>query len=119
MTLFQAIAALFGLWMMYEIMIHGKKKLFSAFELGIWLSLWFVFILIALFPGLLLGIAHQLNFSRVFDLVVVVGFMVLSVTIFLSYFSQKEMKQKLTDLIEDMAIEDGKKQLPRQKASKK
>lgn len=115
MTLFQILAALFGLWMIYEIVVRSKKKVFTTVELGFWVSVWSLFVIIALFPGLLLGIAHTLKFSRVFDLVVVGVFMVLTITIILSYYAQKETKQRLDKLVEDLAI---KESLPQKHTTK-
>jgi len=119
MTLFQILAVLFALWMMYEVFIHSKKKIFTQFELAAWFSLWCFFIVIAVFPELLLGIAHKLFFSRVFDLLVVGTLMVLSILIFLSYFSHKENTLKLNRLITELALNDGKQQLTDKKVSKK
>lgn len=116
MTLFQLLALLFGLWMMYEISIHAKKRLLSPLELGFWLSLWSLFVVIAVFPSLLLGLSQQLRFSRVFDMLVVGAFMVLSIMIFVSYFAHKEMKLRLNQLVQELAIKEAKKNNPTKKA---
>lgn len=108
MTLFQVLAGLFGLWMMYEVFIYSKKKVISRAEVGLWLSLWFVFIVISLFPNLLLGISHTLKFARVFDLLIVASFIVLTTLIFLSYFAQRENTARLEKLIRELAIKEAK-----------
>lgn len=104
MSIFQTFALLFALMMMYVVNIHRKKAKLSSLEVSFWLSTWFVFIVIALFPHLLLGIAGILNFSRVFDLLVVVAFMVVSWLVFRSYLIQKENTQKIDDLVRKQAI---------------
>lgn len=118
MTLFQIFALLFGLWMIYEISIHAKKRLLSHLELGFWISLWSLFVVIAVFPGLLMGLSQQLRFSRVFDLIVVGAMTVLCVMIFVSYFAHKETQVKLNKLIQELAIKEAKKSNLRQKARK-
>lgn len=106
MTLFQLGAVLFGLWMIYEIFIFAKKKVLNSAEAGFWLSLWLMFIVIALFPNLLLGITQILRFSRVFDLLVVGALMILTLLIFMSYFTQKQVKQRVEYLIKQLAIKE-------------
>lgn len=108
MTIFQILAAVFALWMMYVVSIHGKKKTLSIVEVSLWITIWVFFIIIALFPNLLLGIAHTLRFGRVFDLLVVGALMILNVLVFASYFTQKESQRRLEDLIRQLAIKERK-----------
>lgn len=118
MTIFQTLATLFGLWMMYEISIHAKKKVLGGLELGFWMSLWLLFIVLALFPQLLIGITTTLRFSRVFDLLIVGSFIVLTVMIFISYFKQKEISYRLGHLVQQLAIKEAVKTTP-QKSKRK
>lgn len=108
MTIFQIAAAIFGLFMLYVVNIHHRKQRFSRVEQFFWLSLWSVFIVIALFPALLTGLTTTLKFSRVFDLLVVAALMVLTVLVISSYFIQRENSKKLEDLIREMAIKQKK-----------
>lgn len=104
MTMFQVIAVCFALFMMYVVSIHAKKKTLSAAETSWWISVWSVFIFIAVFPNTLLGLVHVLRFSRVFDLLLVCALMVLSLVVFLSYFKQKEAAQKLEAVVRSLAL---------------
>jgi len=104
MTIFQIIASLFAFFMIYVVSVHAKKKTLSFPETSFWYSLWVLFIVIALFPNLLLGITDTLKFARVFDLLVVMALMVLTVVIFLSYFAQKEAQRKLEEFVRADAI---------------
>ena len=61
---------------------------------------------IALFPDLLLGITGDLHFARVFDLLVVLALMVLTVVIFMNYFAQKELRKKLEKYVRQSAIDE-------------
>jgi len=108
MTIFQILAGIFAVSMMYVVSIHGKKKTLSQTEVISWLTLWVFFIVIALFPNLLLGIVHVLHFSRVFDLLVVLALMILTVLVFGSYFSHREIKNRIESLIRQLAIEERK-----------
>lgn len=108
MTIFQILAAVFALWMMYVVSIHGKKKTLSFTEVVWWFTIWVVFIIFAIFPDLLLGIAHTLRFGRVFDLLVVIALMILTVLVFASYYSQKESKHRIEKLVRQLAIEERK-----------
>ena len=109
MTIFQIISAFFALFMMYVVTIHGKKKNLNQVEVWAWSSVWIVFTIVALFPNLLLGITGLLNFSRVFDLLIVIAFMILSVVVFMSYFKVRSLEKKIEEIIRSEAITTGKK----------
>lgn len=109
MTIFQVISALFALFMMYVVTIHGKKRNLNQTEVWAWNSVWIGFVIIALFPNLLLGVTGLLNFARVFDLLIVIAFMILSVVVFMSYFTVKSLQKKLEEAIRREAIATGKK----------
>lgn len=109
MTMFQLLAALFGLFMFYIINIHRKKSQLNPLEVNFWYSIWSLFIIISLFPNLLLGISQQLNFTRVFDLLVVIGMMILTIVVIVNYFQQKENNLKLQKFVRQQAIEKGEK----------
>ena len=90
-------------FMMYIIRIHKRKSGLKKIEVGFWYSIWGLFIIIALFPDLLLGLTGILNFARVFDLLIVVAFMILSLMSFSTYLSQRETNKKIEKLIRSSA----------------
>ncbi len=104
MTIFQVLAVLFALFMMYVVSIHRNKQSLSPAETSFWWSTWMLFIVIAMFPNTLLGISDALSFTRVFDMLIVVALMVLSCVIFLNYFNHKEMTRKVENLVRAHAI---------------
>ena len=106
MTIFQIVALLFALFMIYVVSIHIKKQTLSVMETSFWCTTWIMFAIVALFPDLLLGIMGALRFARVFDLLLVIALMVLTVVIFMSYFAQKDMKRKLEDFVREQAIQE-------------
>jgi hypothetical protein len=109
MSIFQLGAVIFALVMLYVISIHDKKKIFSSIEASFWYSLWSFFIIISLFPDLLLGITGVLRFARVFDFLVVASFMITTVLLFYSYFQIKNIKNQLEKIVRDRAIKDAQK----------
>ena len=119
MTIFQIVAVLFALFMIYVVSIHGKKKTLSFTEVSFWCTTWILFAIIAMFPNLLSGISSTLRFSRIFDLLVVAALMVLSVVVFSNYFANKALTQKLETFVRDRAITDLKKALTHEKNSRK
>ena len=111
MSIFQIGATLFALFMMYVVSIHRRKAKISLIEVSFWYSMWALFILISLFPNILLGIVHALHFQRVFDLLLVLALMVLTVLVMLSYFTQKENQKKLEKFVRKQAIDDQTKKI--------
>lgn len=109
MSAFQILSVLFALFMLYTVQIHANKNTITKSEKYLWFSLWIFFIILAVFPGLLTGLSNELRFSRVFDLLIVVAFMIVSVVTFNNYFSEKKLRQKLENIIRKDAIETTKK----------
>lgn len=109
MSIFQLGSVLFGLFMLYVVSIHKRKSSLSAAEVSFWYSTWILFILLSLFPQVLTGIAGILRFARVFDLLIVGAFMVLTTVLITSYLKQKELQSKLEQLVRQRAIDDSKK----------
>lgn len=106
MSFFQISAILFAFFMMYVIGIHRRKAALTKIEVSFWYSMWFIFIAIAVFPHWLLGLAGIFNFARVFDLLTVIAFMILSLLIFSTYLSQKDTKHKIEKLIRELAHQE-------------
>lgn len=108
MSIFQIAATLFALFMIYVVTIHKNKSKLSRVEVTFWYAIWGLFVVIALFPNLLLGITQRLNFQRVFDLLVVLAFMILTILVVMGYFSQKESQKKLEEFVRKQAINEHK-----------
>ncbi len=104
MSIFQIIATLFALFMIYTVTLYRKKKTLSSMETSLWLAIWSLFIVIATFPNLMLGISDRLNFARVFDLLVVGALMILSVVTFANYFTHKRLETRIEDLVREKAL---------------
>ncbi len=110
MSIFQVIALLFALFMMYVVNIHRRKLRLSMPEVAFWFSMWGIFIIIAIFPELLLGLAQALRFSRVFDLLIVVAFMILTVIVITSFFMQRENQRRLEEVVRLITLKEAEKE---------
>lgn len=106
MSVFQLISILFATFMMYVVRVKAKKYHLPKLETYVWYSIWGAFIILAFFPQLLLGVAGALRFARVFDLLTVIAFMILTALVFYLYFALKELRIKLEKLIRDEAIKN-------------
>jgi hypothetical protein len=106
MSIFQIISSLFALFMLYVVTIHKSRSKLTQTEVSIWYGLWIFFIILALFPNLLQGVTDILKFERVFDLLIVGAFMVLSAVVFLSYFQQKSNQTKIEEFVRSSSIKE-------------
>lgn len=113
MSIFQVLAFCFGLFMMYLIVVHQKKHVLSVREGIAWLLLWATFLLLSLFPDMLDGAVDLLHFSRVFDLLLVMALMVLTIVVYLSYIKQRRSEQRVEELVRSVAIRDASKKQKR------
>jgi hypothetical protein len=101
MSIFQLIAILFALFMIYVIRVKNRKYHLSVVESVAWYALWLSFVFLALFPNMLLGIVDTLKFDRVFDLLIVAAFMILTTLLVFVYFKMKDLDQKLEKYVRD------------------
>ncbi len=109
MSMFQIFAILFALFMIYVIRLKSKKYNLKKLESALWYLVWIGFIILAISPNLLLGVVHALNFSRVFDLLVVIAFMVISGILVFLYFDIRDLRLKLEKYVREEAIKHAEK----------
>ena len=105
----QIAGFLFGLFMIYYSFLNYKRKEFTIKEFGFWMSLWIVFIVIALFPNLLDPIVKSLKFARTFDLLVIGGFIYMILAIFYTYTVTRKTQRKLEIVVREFAMKKGKR----------
>lgn len=105
MSIFQVAATLFALFMLYWVRTNQKRQFLTVLESSFWYACWSLFIIISIFPQLLLGIVHTIRFTRVFDLLTVIAFMLLIMIIFSVYIKNKQLEKKLETLVRKFAIE--------------
>ena len=107
MSVFQLISILFATFMMYVVRVKAKKYHLPKLETYVWYSIWGAFIILAFFPQLLLGVAGALRFTRVFDLLTVIAFMILVALVLYLYFAVKELQIRLEQLVRSEALRGG------------
>jgi len=104
MSIFQLIAFLFATFMIYVVRVKAKKYHLNKLETYGWYTVWAGFIVLAMFPNLLQGVVGILNFSRVFDLLTIIAFIILTSLVFYLYFEIKELKVKLEKSVRNEAF---------------
>jgi hypothetical protein len=109
MMLLQVLAAIFGFFMLYFVRLHRKRNHIGAFESGAWSAIWGLFILVAIFPQTISGIAEDFHIGSLFDFLVGVGFMILTYLTFSNRIAYRTLERKLESMVRTNAINDAKK----------
>jgi hypothetical protein len=107
--LFQVAIAFFGFFMMYVLRINFRRGHLKPFEFGTWLAIWFGLIIFALFPGSLRGVADSLRIGRVFDLLSIIAFVILSVVLVSTRLAVLELRRKLEIVVRTEALRQANK----------
>ena len=105
----QIAGVLFGLFMIYYSFLNYKRKEFTAKEIFFWCGIWVLFVIIALFPGILDPIVKIGGFLRVLDLLIISGFLFLIAAIFYTYTVTRKVQKKLETVVRDIAMRKYKK----------
>ena len=99
----QLIGFIFAVFMAYYSFLHYKRGDFTIKEFSFWIVMWIMLIIISLFPGILDIFVKKLNFSRTFDLLVVVGLILLIAMFFYLYLLLRSNQRKLEQLVRNLA----------------
>ena len=102
------MGVLFALVMLYVTFLHQKRKEFSTSELSFWVLLWVLFIYVTVLPRSLNFLIETLNFTRVFDFLVVVGFIFVTSLGIFNYFNSKSNKKDIEDIVRKIALKKRK-----------
>lgn len=105
MILLQALLLSFGLFMVYVVHIHFRKKQLSRLEYALWLIIWMCFIAASFWPSLLSGVAQRLHIARVFDLLVLVALMIIMILSFHNRLAYTQLRQKVERMVRERALE--------------
>ncbi len=101
----QILGLFFGLFMMYYVFLHHKRKELTIKEYLFWISLWILFIILTLFPTLLRPFVKSIGFARTMDFFIVAGFLFLIVSLFYIYLLVRGNQKRLENIVRKMAIE--------------
>ncbi|MFA5070029.1 MAG: DUF2304 domain-containing protein [Patescibacteria group bacterium] len=102
----QIIAILFALWMIYFSYLHFRRGEFKKIEFFFWQILWIGLVTVVIFPRSVNFVLRTFSISRTFDLVVIVGIIVLFGVSFRSYVIIKRVEKKVENFVRDQALED-------------
>lgn len=97
---FQIIAILFSLVMIYFALLNYRRGEINGVEMISWFVIWSSTIFVVSFPEILRTFARTFFITRLFDLLVVGGFiLVISMTVRV-YVVTKKMEKKLNEFID-------------------
>ena len=105
----QVAGLLFGLFMIYYSFLNYKRKQFTVIEFAFWAAVWILLIVVALFPYILDPIVKYFGFFRVFDVLVVSGFLFLIIAIFYTYTLTRKTQKQVEAVVREVAIKRVKK----------
>lgn len=100
----QILAMLFALSMIYFALHSYKRGELGAIEIVSWLVMWIFAIVVIIFPELLRTFASTFLVTRVFDLMVVGGFILVISMVGSAYLRTKRNEKKLEELVRQMAL---------------
>ena len=105
----QLIAIIFSFLMIYLALLNKRRGEIDKSEFVSWSVIWSLTIFIVIFPELLRSFAQRFFITRLFDLMVIGGFVLVITMTVKSYLSTKKMERKLEDLIRKEALKNVKK----------
>jgi hypothetical protein len=100
----QVIAILFALSMIYFALHSYKRGELGAMEIASWLVMWALVIVIVIFPDLLRSSASTFLVTRVFDLMVIGGFILVICIVTSAYIKTKRLEKKIEDMVRREAL---------------
>ena len=100
----QITAIIFSLLMIYFSVLHYKRKEIGPTENIIWIAIWVTTILITIFPEFLRTHALSFAVSRLFDLMVVCGFLLTIYLVASVYVRTRRLEKKLEKFVRQDAV---------------
>ena len=100
----QIIAILFALSMIYFAIHSYKRGELGATEIASWVLVWLLVMVVVIFPELLRTFASTFLFTRVFDLMVVGGLILVIGIVASAYVRTKRLEKKFEDLVRREAL---------------
>ena len=95
--------------MIYFVVLHYKRGEISKSEIISWMVMWAAAIVVIVFPELLRTFASTFLVTRVFDLMVIAGFILVISLVTSSYIRTKKLEKKLEEMVRREALKKAKK----------
>lgn len=102
----QIIGLIFAFSMIYFAVLHYKRKEIGKYEIISWIVVWIGVAVVVVFPELLRRFATTFFVSRVFDLMVVGGFVLVISMTTSAYLRTKKLEKKLEEIVRREAIKN-------------
>lgn len=100
----QIVGVIFGLGMAYLTFLYHKREEYTFNEALFWFTIWLGFIFISLFPDVLYFVQKSLRIVRIFDVLVIGGFMFLMAVNFYLYSVTKKNQKSLEKIVRKVAL---------------
>jgi len=100
----QIIALLFAFSMIYFAALHFKRGEIGKTEIASWFVMWTFAIIVIIFPELLRRFASTFLVTRVFDLMVIGGFILVISLAATAYLRTKKLEKKLEELVRKLSL---------------
>lgn len=101
----QLVAIIFALWMIYFSYLHYRRREFNRIEFVLWQVLWLGLLIVVIVPRSVNFILQAFSITRTFDLVVVVGVVILFGISFRNYVIIKRIRKQLEDVVRQKALD--------------
>lgn len=114
----QIVAIVFSFLMIYLALLNYKRGELNGLEIVSWVLIWAVVVFITVFPELIRTFARTFAVSRLFDMMVVGGFLLVISMVSAAYVRTKRMEKKLEEIVRKDAlrpVEEEKKKTPKKK----
>ncbi len=102
----QIVAVFFALIMIYFSYLHFRRGEFRKIEFFFWLILWLGLIVVTVYPSSVSVFLEAFSITRAFDLVVVVGIVVVFGVTFRNYVIVRRMEKRIEDFTRNESIKD-------------
>ena len=100
----QIIALVFAFAMIYFALVNYKRGEIEKAEVVSWIVIWLAVMFVVIFPNLLREYSEKVLITRLFDLMVVGGFIFVIVMTAKTYVRVRKMEKKIEDLVREDAI---------------
>lgn len=100
----QFLAVVFALIMIYFAYVNFKRREINKLEITFWTLAWSGAMVMVLFPDTLRNFAETFFISRLLDLLILGGFVMVITMVALAYIRTRRIEKKLEDLIRKDAL---------------
>ena len=105
----QFVAIIFAMVMVYLAYVNFRRKELNKIEITIWVGAWGIALYTVLFPDTLRGIAQTFFISRLLDLMIMGGLILVITMVALAYVRTRRVEKKLERFIRKEALKGLKK----------